>query len=154
MDFPKWKYHKTQPAVIVHSESEESSLGSGWGDTPRKDATEEATAATAPIVPTHVSIDSREAFAKWLADRDLSGEDPHVLNLFFDAYTAKDRLITGGPVELYVAERPEAGPDDTSEEARVALLEKAKGMGITLHHMTGIPKIQAAIDAKLAEDRE
>lgn len=33
--FPRWKYHKDHQPVIVHSASEETALGAGWGDTPQ-----------------------------------------------------------------------------------------------------------------------
>jgi hypothetical protein len=33
-EFPKWKYHPTQPARIVHDPTEEAALGDGWVNTP------------------------------------------------------------------------------------------------------------------------
>jgi hypothetical protein len=33
-EFPKWKYHETQNAVIVQDPDEESALGEGWFDSP------------------------------------------------------------------------------------------------------------------------
>ena len=33
VEFPKWKYHKTEPAVIVESAEEEAALGKGWSST-------------------------------------------------------------------------------------------------------------------------
>jgi hypothetical protein len=32
--YPKWKYNKTKPAVVVNDPGEEKKLGSGWQDTP------------------------------------------------------------------------------------------------------------------------
>jgi hypothetical protein len=32
--FPSWRYHRTAPAIIVHSPEEEAALGEGWADTP------------------------------------------------------------------------------------------------------------------------
>lgn len=40
--FPKYKYHKTNEPVIVHSEEEESALGDGWVDAPVPVTPEEA----------------------------------------------------------------------------------------------------------------
>lgn len=34
MNYPRWKYHATKPAVIVHSAEEENELGKGWGENP------------------------------------------------------------------------------------------------------------------------
>lgn len=34
MSFPKWKYHETEPAVIVNTPEEEEALGEGWAETP------------------------------------------------------------------------------------------------------------------------
>ena len=34
MKYPKWKYHKTKPAVIVQDPDEEKKLGPGWQDLP------------------------------------------------------------------------------------------------------------------------
>lgn len=44
--------------------------------------------------------------------------------------------------------------EDAAEQAelyRKELLAKAKDLGISIHHMSGVDKIQAAIDAKAAE---
>jgi len=32
--YPRWKYHRSKPAVIVESAQEEIALGSGWADSP------------------------------------------------------------------------------------------------------------------------
>ena len=32
--FPAWKYHATEPAVVVNNEAELDALGDGWADTP------------------------------------------------------------------------------------------------------------------------
>ena len=32
--YPKWKYHRTQPAVIVKDPQAEAELGAGWADSP------------------------------------------------------------------------------------------------------------------------
>ena len=32
--YPTWRYHRTQPAVIVRSPLEEAALGEGWADRP------------------------------------------------------------------------------------------------------------------------
>lgn len=34
MNYPKWKYHASKPALIVEDELAEESLGMGWHDTP------------------------------------------------------------------------------------------------------------------------
>lgn len=34
MSYPKWLYYKSESAVIVQDEAEESKLGIGWADTP------------------------------------------------------------------------------------------------------------------------
>lgn len=34
MHYPKFKYHKTEGAKLVHSEEKEKSLGKGWFDSP------------------------------------------------------------------------------------------------------------------------
>jgi len=33
-EYPKWKYHRTEPAVIVEDPLAEAELGEGWGDRP------------------------------------------------------------------------------------------------------------------------
>ena len=33
-EFPKWKYHPTSPARMVHDPEQEAALGEGWADTP------------------------------------------------------------------------------------------------------------------------
>lgn len=32
--FPAWRYHRTEPAVIVNTPEEEAALGEGWADSP------------------------------------------------------------------------------------------------------------------------
>lgn len=32
--YPKWLYHRTEPAVIVNDPDEQSALGDGWGEAP------------------------------------------------------------------------------------------------------------------------
>ena len=32
--YPAWRYHKTEPAVIVNNPDEDAQLGDGWADTP------------------------------------------------------------------------------------------------------------------------
>lgn len=34
MHFPSWRYHRTEPACIVHDPIEDEALGEGWADTP------------------------------------------------------------------------------------------------------------------------
>jgi hypothetical protein len=34
IEFPKWVYHKTKDAVVVHSDDELKSLGKGWSEKP------------------------------------------------------------------------------------------------------------------------
>lgn len=36
MGYPCWRYHRTEPAVIVNDAVEEAALGDGWADTPAK----------------------------------------------------------------------------------------------------------------------
>ena len=33
-NFPKWKYHRTEPACTVDDAEQEAALGDGWVDTP------------------------------------------------------------------------------------------------------------------------
>jgi hypothetical protein len=33
-EYPRWRYHRTKPAVLVQSPDEEKNLGSGYGDAP------------------------------------------------------------------------------------------------------------------------
>ncbi len=33
-EYPKWRYHRTEPAVIVEDPQAEADLGEGWADTP------------------------------------------------------------------------------------------------------------------------
>ena len=90
------------------------------------------------------AADHREQFTKWIDYQGLNDEAPGVLNLLFDAFTARGRQ---GDAELYVGVTAE----DDAEAVRQKLLADAKELGIDLHHRTGAEKIQAAIDAKLAE---
>ena len=43
MEYPKWMYHRTLPAVIVQDPDEEAALGPGWASHPSllKDEPEE-----------------------------------------------------------------------------------------------------------------
>jgi hypothetical protein len=84
-EFPKWKYHASEKALIVDDQAAEEALGLGWFDTPA-----EALDAAAAV------------------DTDDSAEQ----------------------AEIY----------------RKELLAKAKELGINIHHMSGVEKIQAAID--------
>jgi hypothetical protein len=34
IEFPKWKYHKTETALIVHTKEQEEALGHGWVNSP------------------------------------------------------------------------------------------------------------------------
>lgn len=143
MNFPKWKYHPAMAARIVESQHEEDGLGDGWSDTPpakvesQAPGLAEGSAGTPPA-------DHRELFAKWLDYEALNGEAPGVLNLLFNAFTARGRQ---GDAEQFV----EAPSADEAELARQKLLADAKELGMNLHPRTGADKIQAAIDAKLAE---
>lgn len=143
MDFPKWKYHPTLAAVVVESQREESDLGDEWADTPfpKSEAEAAGLAQGSDGIP---PADHRELFTKWLDYEELNGEAPGVLNLLFNAFTARGRQ---GDAEQFV-EVPSA---DEAEQARQKLLTDAKELGLNLHPRTGADKIQAAIDAKLAE---
>jgi hypothetical protein len=44
--YPSWRYHRTEPAVIVNSPEEDDALGSGWADTPAAFANEPGAAET------------------------------------------------------------------------------------------------------------
>lgn len=33
-NYPRWLYHKSESAKIVHNEAEEASLGGGWAESP------------------------------------------------------------------------------------------------------------------------
>lgn len=143
MLFPKWKYHPVLAAMVVETAEQEESLGDEWADTPFAKVTTEA-AGLASGSGDMPSADHRELFAKWIDYQGLNDEAPGVLNLLFDAFTARGRQ---GDAELYV----EVPAEDDAEVVRQKLLADAKELGIDLHHRTGTEKIQAAIDAKLAE---
>ena len=34
MSYPKWKYHRSEPARTIHSEEEEAALGDSWAESP------------------------------------------------------------------------------------------------------------------------
>ena len=34
VEYPKWKYHATKPAVVVKDAQAETALGEGWADSP------------------------------------------------------------------------------------------------------------------------
>lgn len=146
MLFPKWKYHPALAAMVVDTAEQEESLGDEWADTPFPAPLEptlaESWSISAPIQTS--PADHRELFVKWLDYEELNGEAPGVLNLLFNAFTARGRQ---GDAELYV----EVPAEDDAEAVRQKLLSDAKELGIDLHHRTGTEKIQAAIDAKLAE---
>lgn len=142
MDFPKWKYHRTEPARTVETEDEDRALGDEWADTPFPKAEVEPGQNVGAAMPAE---DHRESFTKWLSAEDLADQEPGVLNLLFNAFTARGR---NGSAELFVKEEQV----DDAEAERQKLLADAKGLGLSLHPHTGIAKIQAAIDAKLAEE--
>lgn len=53
-EFPKWKYHATEPARIVNDQDEEDALGAGWHNTPVKgNEPEEAPQTAKRIVGEH-----------------------------------------------------------------------------------------------------
>lgn len=143
MNFPKWKYHPFLAALIVESQREEDELGDEWADTPFP-VTLAGDPGSTSADGTAAPEDHRELFGKWLEYEELNGEAPGVLNLLFNAFTARGRQ---GDAELFV-EVPNA---DDAEVARQKLLVDAKELGLSLHPRTGAEKIQAAIDAKLAE---
>lgn len=59
-EFPKWKYHDTQQAVIVHNEDENVALGDGWRDT--VEAAKEA----------DDSLDKKEALIAELVEKGIA----------------------------------------------------------------------------------
>lgn len=144
MDFPKWKYHPLLAALIVQDEREEGDLGEEWRDTPFPVSAPVQTEGQNLGEGTAPAVDQRELFGKWLAYKQLTDEEPAVLNLLFDAFTARGRQ---GDAEIYA----EVPATDDAEQARQKLLEDAKELGLSLHPRTGADKIQAAIDKKLAE---
>lgn len=145
MDFPKWKYHPALAALIVETPEQEDDLGGEWADTPfaSQAAPGQAGEGSAPAsAVTMPPLDNRELFGKWLDYEGLNDEAPGVLNLLFNAFTARGRQ---GDAELFV----EVPPIDDAELARQKLLADAKDLGLNLHPRTGAEKIQAAIDTKL-----
>lgn len=146
MDFPKWKYHPELAALVVETRGQEEALGEEWADTPFP-APLEPTLAERWAVPLPIetsAADHRELFTKWIDYQGLNDEAPGVLNLLFDAFTARGRQ---GDAELFA----EVPAEDEAEAKRQKLLADAKELGLSLHPRTGSDKIQAAIDAKLAE---
>jgi len=144
MNFPKWKYHPFLAALIVESQREEDDLGGEWADTPFP-VTQAGDPGTTSATGTAAPEDHRELFGKWLDYEGLNDEAPGVLNLLFNAFTARGRQ---GDAELFA----EVPVTDDAELARQKLLADAKDLGLSLHHRTGAEKIQAAIDAKLATE--
>lgn len=146
MNFPKWKYHPSLAALIVESQREEDDLGGEWADTPFASQAAPGQAGEASTgTGTMPHEDHRELFGKWLDYEGLNDEAPGVLNLLFNAFTARGRQ---GDAELF-AEVPST---DDADMARQKLLADAKDLGLNLHPRTGAEKIQAAIDAKLASE--
>ncbi|WP_205548627.1 hypothetical protein [Pseudomonas carnis] len=143
MDFPKWKYHPALAALVVETPDQEEALGEEWADTPFAKAESEA-AGLANGSGDAGNADHRELFTKWIDYQGLNDEAPGVLNLLFDAFTARGRQ---GDAELYA----EVPTEDEAETKRQKLLADAKELGLSLHPRTGAEKIQAAIDTKLAE---
>jgi hypothetical protein len=45
--FPKWKYHATEPARVVHDEAAETALGDDWAESPADH--QPASAEPAPV---------------------------------------------------------------------------------------------------------
>jgi hypothetical protein len=56
-EFPKWKYHPTQPAKIVKNSEEEKALGKGWYNTP--------TAMQKAMEPTRIARVLNEKVKPW-----------------------------------------------------------------------------------------
>lgn len=135
-EFPKMKFHAENEPLIVNSAAEERELGSEWHDEPQKGQA-------------RFQVVGDDAFNDWLAENDLLGETVSVREKLLRAYLHQPAQAT--------APTPTPLPDMTKEEQeakRKALLSEAESMGITIHHASGIEKIQAAIDAKKAETKE
>lgn len=47
--FPSWRYHKSEPAVVVNSEEEEQALGKGWADSPAAFEEKKSAKADTPV---------------------------------------------------------------------------------------------------------
>jgi outer membrane biosynthesis protein TonB len=73
--FPKWKYHRTQPACIVQDEIEEVNLGPGWVDHPSllNDAPEEA---AEPATATFIQAAEPEEEAELEAQQEAPRPKP------------------------------------------------------------------------------
>lgn len=149
--YPAWRYHKTQPAVIVASAEEAKDLGSGWHDKPVKNGTTEVDASVSgfDVDDQPATVTGDDVFDEFLAANGMDKVSAKVQAMIRTAY---DHVPTGTGTIPAVEYGHSVGPQDEvvmvdSEVARKALLEQAKDLGVKVHHASSSKTIQAAIDA-------
>lgn len=139
-NYPKWLYHETLPATIVNSEEEEKNLGRGWQDEPVPGA---SLAGDPQNEEQAAPLTGDQAFDNFLIDNGMDKVSARVQAFIRKAYDHSPVKPAPPADEQTEAEK---------EEARKALLQKAKDLGLTVHHASGIATIQAAIDAHNAKE--
>lgn len=153
--YPKWKFHKTKPAVIVDDKDEEKDLGSGWHDEPVKNGTTEVDpsvgAQDQDEIPATLTGD--EAFDTFLTENGMDKVPARYQAMIRTAYDHSP-VLSGSTIPVVEYGHP-VGPQDEvvmvdSEEARQALLTQAKEMGLTPHHKSSSKTLQALIDQHTA----
>jgi hypothetical protein len=149
-EYPKWKYHASCPARIVHDPGEEASLGAGWCDSPAAigaEKVEPEPEVTPPVIT-----------FQWLPDG--TPESPIVF--------AEEPSAPESVEEEAVSDEPELDPVAQAEELHqtvardvlvavmrvndVSTLKRVRDMEVQNPKYPGGRKaVLAAIDQKLAE---
>lgn len=148
-DYPKWKYHADHPATIVNSEEDEKNLGRGWKDEPVKGNTDVDQTSALPEDNAQAALTGDEVFDNFLIDNGMDKVPAKYQAMIRTAYDHSPATTGTVPAVEY---GHLVGPQDEvvmvdSEEARKALLQQAKDLGVSVHHKASSKTIQAAIDA-------
>jgi hypothetical protein len=104
-DFPKWKHHKHNKSVLVHSPEQEQLLGDGWHD-----SLLEAKGPTTHSIHDSVKPASSESYAP-----SASGSDERLSELL--------EKLEGSSVHEQVAEQ-----EETAEQEQPAEVEQERGV--------------------------
>lgn len=145
-EYPKWKYHGTEPAVIVQDADEEKALGKGWKDTQVDDNTAKDPSTGTPVALTSVTGD--DVFDAFLADNGLADESSETKAKIRIGY---DHVVTSTGTIPQVEFGHPVGPQDSTtmvddETARQLLLTQARDMGVEVHPLNSSKTIQTKID--------
>lgn len=72
--YPSWRYHKSEPAKIIHSEAEHEALGDEWKQSPADhEMKEEVEQVEAPVVEEIQEADQSQVSDEFPAEKKKKG---------------------------------------------------------------------------------